>query len=304
MDTHEAMRTFAKVVELGSFANAAQRLDIARSAVTRQIAFLERRYGVRLLNRTTRKLSLTEAGQAFLDRIGPILADVAELELALQEKGQRPSGVLRISAPFSFGILHLGPAISGYLERYPDVSIDLELNDRRVDLVEEGFDLALRVGTPSGSSLVARPLAEQHMHVCASPEYLARHGTPEHPEALRQHRCLNYTYASHGNEWQFEKDGRSHAVRVAGALRANNGDVLRTAALAGHGIIMQPGFIVDADIQAGRLVALLTDYRTRSFPVQAMYPHRRFLSPKVRTFVDYLDELFGAQARKTRRRLG
>ena len=302
MDTHEAMLTFAKVVELGSFANAAERLELPRSAVTRQVAFLERKYGVRLLNRTTRRLSLTDAGQAFLDRIGPILADVAELDLALQEQGQRPSGLLRVSAPFSFGILHLGPAISAYLDKYPEVSVDLALNDRRVDLVEEGFDVALRVGTPVDSSLVARPLAEQRMHVCAAPSYLARHGAPDTPESLKHHRCLNYTYASHGNEWHFEKDGHRSSVRVAGCLRANNGDVLCTAARAGHGIILQPGFLVDEDIAAGRLVKLLEDYAAPTIPVLAVYPHRRFLSPKVRTFVDHLDEVLGGPTRAARHR--
>ncbi|VFR16286.1 Transcriptional regulator, LysR family [plant metagenome] len=294
VDTHAAMQTFAKVVELGSFAAAAERLDLARSAVTRQIAFLEQKYGVRLLNRTTRKLSLTDAGRAFQERIQPILAEMSELELTLQEKGQRPSGLLRVSAPFTFGILHLGPAISAYMEQYPDVAIDLELSDRTVDLVEEGFDLALRLGTPADSSLVARPLSEQRMRLCAAPAYLARHGTPRHPDDLRQHECLNYHYASQGRDWQFEKDGQVHSVRVDGKLRANNGDVLRAAAVAGRGVILQPGFIVDADIEAGRLVPLLADYGTRGVRVQAVYPHRRFLSPKVRTFVRHLEALFGA----------
>lgn len=294
MDTHTAMQTFAKVVELGSFAAAADKMGQARSVVTRQIAYLEQKYGVRLLNRTTRKLSMTDAGRAFYERVRPILAEVADLELSLQAEGQRPSGRLRVSAPVSFGILHLGPAIAEYLQRYPDVIIDLDLNDRVVDLVEDGFDVAVRIGPLLDSSLVARPLAPQQLLVCAAPSYLARHGTPRTPEELKQHRCLHYAYASTGNEWHFEKDGATHLVRVNAALRANNGDVLRTASLAGHGIILQPEFLVGDDVRAGRLVALLPDYAHTPISMYAIYPHRRFLSPKVRSFVEHLEDRFGA----------
>ncbi len=298
MDTHTAMQTFAKVVELGSFAAAAEKMGQARSVVTRQIAYLEQKYGVRLLNRTTRKLSMTDAGRAFYDRVRPILAEVNDLELSLQAEGQRPSGRLRISAPVSFGILHLGPTIAEYLQRYPDVVIDLDLNDRVVDLVEDGYDVAVRIGPMNDSSLVARPLAPQPLIVCAAPAYLARHAAPAHPEDLRNHRCLHYTYASTGNEWHFEKDGKIQLVRVNAALRANNGDVLRTAALAGHGIIMQPEFLVGDDVKAGRLIALLTDYTHSPIVMAAVYPHRRFLSPKVRSFVEYLETRFGASAQR------
>lgn len=213
MDTHTAMQTFARVVELGSFAAAADKMGQARSVVTRQIAYLEEKYGVRLLNRTTRKLSMTDAGRAFYERVRPILAEVADLELSLQAEGQAPSGRLRVSAPVSFGILHLGPAIAEYLLRYPDVIIDLDLNDRVVDLVEDGYDVAVRIGPLQDSSLVARPLAPQQLLVCAAPAYLARHGVPQTPDDLKQHRCLHYAYASTGNEWHFEKDGVTHLVR-------------------------------------------------------------------------------------------
>ncbi|MBB1628128.1 LysR family transcriptional regulator [Achromobacter sp. UMC71] len=295
MDTHTAMQTYARVVELGSFAAAADKLGQARSVVTRQIAYLEEKYGVRLLNRTTRKLSMTDAGRAFYERVRPILAEVADLELSLQAEGQAPSGRLRISAPVSFGILHLGPAIAEYLLRYPDVVIDLDLNDRVVDLVEDGYDVAVRIGPLQDSSLVARPLAAQQLLVCAAPAYLERHGTPRTPEDLKQHRCLHYAYASTGNEWHFEKDGTTHLVRVNAALRANNGDVLRTAALAGHGVILQPEFLVGDDVRAGRLVALLQDYGHSPISMYAVYPHRRFLSPKVRSFVEHLEARFGTR---------
>ena len=293
MDTHTAMQTFARVVELGSFAAAADKTDQARSVVTRQVAFLERKYGVRLLNRTTRKLSLTDAGRAFYDRIRPVLAELAELDLALQAQGSQPAGRLRISAPVSFGVLHLGPAIADYLLRYPEVVIDLDLNDRVVDLVEEGYDVAVRIGPLVDSSLVARPLAPQQLVACAAPAYLERYGAPAQPEDLRRHRCLHYAYASTGNDWHFEKDGQTHVVRVNATFRANNGDVLRTAALAGHGIILQPEFLVGEDLRAGRLTALLTDYRHSLITRMAVYPHRRFLSPKVRSFVEHLEKRFG-----------
>ncbi|MGH8816205.1 MAG: substrate binding domain-containing protein, partial [Achromobacter pestifer] len=243
-----------------------------------------------------RKLSMTDAGRAFYERVRPILAEVADLELSLQAEGQRPSGRLRVSAPVSFGILHLGPAIAEYLQRYPDVVIDLDLNDRVVDLVEDGFDVAVRIGPLQDSSLVARPLAPQQLLVCAAPAYLKRHGTPKTPEDLKQHRCLHYAYASTGNEWHFEKDGVTHLVRVNAALRANNGDVLRTASLAGHGIILQPEFLVGDDIRAGRLITLLADYAHTPISMYAIYPHRRFLSPKVRSFVEHLDARFGSPA--------
>ncbi|KMJ89367.1 LysR family transcriptional regulator [Achromobacter xylosoxidans] len=296
MDTHTAMQTYVWVVELGSFAAAADKMGQARSVVTRQIAFLEEKYGVRLLNRTTRKLSMTDAGRAFYERVRPILAEVTDLELSLQAEGQAPSGRLRISAPVSFGILHLGPAIAEYLLRYPDVVIDLDLNDRVVDLVEDGYDVAVRIGPLQDSSLVARPLAPQQLLVCAAPAYLESHGVPLVPEDLKQHRCLHYAYASTGNEWHFEKDGVSHLVRVNAALRANNGDVLRTAALAGHGVILQPEFLVGDDVRAGRLVALLQDYVHTPISMYAAYPHRRFLSPKVRSFVEHLETRFGGNA--------
>ena len=190
---------------------------------------------------------------------------------------QRPAAHQR---PVSFGILHLGPAIAEYLQQYPDVVIDLDLNDRVVDLVEDGYDVAVRIGPLQDSSLVARPLAPQRLLVCASPDYLRRHGTPATPEDLKLHRCLHYAYASTGNEWHFEKDGQVRLLRVNAALRANNGDVLRTAALAGHGVILQPEFLVGEDVRAGRLTEILTDYTNTSIAMYAVYPHRRFLSPK------------------------
>lgn len=294
MDTLSALSAFVKVVELGSFAAAADRLELSRSGLTKLIAFLERKYDARLLNRTTRKLSLTDAGRALYERILPLLAEFDDLETALQSDVQHPRGRLRVNAPFSFGILQLAPAIARYMEQYPEVYVDLELNDRVVDLVEEGFDLAVRIGQLDDSSLVARQLAVLDVVVCASPLYLKQHGTPAHPLELRQHRCLNYTYARQGNEWLFQRDEEEVRVKVSGMFRANNGDVLRTAALAGHGIILQPSFIIGDDIKAGRLVPLLQAWKTSYTPIlYAVYPHRRFLSAKVRTFIEHLQNSLG-----------
>lgn len=294
MDTLSALSAFVKIVELGSFAAAADRLELSRSGLTKLIAFLEHKYDARLLNRTTRKLSLTDAGRALYERILPLLAEFDDLETALQSDVQHPRGRLRVNAPFSFGILQLAPVIARYMEQYPEVYVDLELNDRVVDLVEEGFDLAVRIGQLDDSSLVARQLAVLDVVVCASPLYLKQHGTPAHPLELRQHRCLNYTYARQGNEWLFQRDEEEVRVKVSGMFRANNGDVLRTAALAGHGIILQPSFIIGDDIKAGRLVPLLQAWKTSYTPIlYAVYPHRRFLSAKVRTFIEHLQHSLG-----------
>jgi len=293
MDTHFAMRVFDKVVELGSFSAAADRLELARPTVTKIVAFLERKYGVRLLNRTTRRLSLTDVGRAFHERSRAILADIDEMELALQSDTVRPSGKLRIAAPFTFGALHLGPAVNAFMRKYPEVFVDVELSDRAVDLVEEGFDLALRIGNLGDSSMVARKLADQKVWICASPAYVAQHGTPREPGDLERHHCLHYTYWASGAEWRLEKDGAVHLVKVAGPMRGNNGDLLRCAALDGLGIIMQPDFIVGDDIRAGRLLPLLPDYIVAPIGVHVLYPHRRYLSAKVRAFAAHLTECFG-----------
>lgn len=293
MDTHFAMRVFDKVVELGSFSAAADRLELARPTVTKIVAFLEHKYGVRLLNRTTRRLSLTDAGRAFHERSRTILADIDEMEFALQSESVRPSGKLRITAPFTFGALHLGPAVNAFMRRYPEVFVDVELSDRTVDLVEEGFDLALRIGNLGDSSLVARQLADQKVWICASPAYVARNGAPQLPSDLERHQCLHYAYWAGGAEWRLESDGAEYTVKVAGPMRANNGDLLRSAALDGLGIIMQPDFIVGDDIRAGRLVPLLPKYTVATIGIHVLYPHRRYLSAKVRAFAEHLTECFG-----------
>ncbi|TJZ76310.1 LysR family transcriptional regulator [Chitiniphilus eburneus] len=281
------MAIFVRVVESGSFVRAAERLQISTTAASRLVADLENHLGARLLNRTTRKLSLTEAGQDYHARCVQILADVAEAEGALSHETRRPQGTLRISAPVSLGILHLAPLLSRYRQRYPDVMLHLELADRTVDLVEEGFDLALRIAPRLGENLVARRLCRIRVPISASPDYLARHGMPITPQALADHNCLLYSYAAGGDDWPFGDDG-AQKVRVKGNLRANNGDVLCAAARAGEGIIRQPTFLIGEDLRHGRLVRLLQDYGEPELFAWAVYPSRRHVAAKVRSMIDFL----------------
>lgn len=297
MDTLNCMRVFAKVVELGSFAAAAERLGVARSVVSKQVVALEERLGVRLINRTTRTLHLTEAGAAYLERCNAILAEVESLESSLGALAESPRGLLRVSAPVSFAISHLGPVLAGYRRQFPEVGVELAVNDRQVDIVEEGYDLALRIARKLESSLVGRRLATARMVLCAAPDYLARRGTPQRLEDLAGHDCIGYTYWGSGDDWQLDDAaGRAVTVRVKPTLRVNNGDVIRAAALEGEGVIFQPSFLVGDDLRAGRLVELLPGYQPLEIGIYAVYPHRKYLSAKVRTFVDYLVERF-AQVR-------
>lgn len=294
MDTIDGMRTFATVVAEGSFSRAAERLDMSPQLASKYVGQLEDRLGVRLLNRSTRQLSLTEAGRAYYDRVREVLADIEDMENAVGDMTARARGTLRINAPMSFGQLHLTRAIAEYQAAQPEVEVDLTLNDRVVDIVSEGFDLAIRIGQLEESSLVARPLAPVRLVVCGSPGYFQRHGVPATPEDLAAHECLRYAYASDFDRWRFEQDGRTHSVRVSGGFSANNGDALRVAALAGRGVILQPTFIVGDDIQAGRLQTVLEDYHAAALTVHAVYAHRQYLSAKVRTFVDFLADYFGS----------
>ncbi|MDR6677776.1 LysR family transcriptional regulator [Pseudomonas oryzihabitans] len=288
MDTLRALEAFVRIVELGSLTAAAERLELSRSALTKHLAALERHYGTRLLQRTTRTLSLTEAGRTLYEGIVPLLGDLDALEQRLQEGHERPRGRLRVSAPLTFGVRHLAPLVSSFLQEYPDVSIDLELSDRQVRLVEEGFDLAVRIGELSDSSLVAQPLGAVELFVCAAPAYLQLHGRPEHPSELRQHRCLLYSYASDGDDWEFQRGTERMQVKVGGPLRANNGSVLHRAALDGHGIIRQPDFLVGEDIASGRLARLFATWHTQAIAIHAVYPHRRLVPAKVRVFIAWL----------------
>lgn len=290
MDTLTSMRVFANVVEAGSFSGAADRLDMSRAMASKYVINLEDHLGTRLLNRTTRRLSLTESGTAYYERCVQIISDVQEAEQAAGQLTGTPRGTIKITMPVAYGLHRLGPVIADYVRLYPEVKLEISLNDRRLDLVEEGFDLAIRIGTLPESGLIARKLGVDRTVVCASPAYLQRHGVPEVPADLARHSCLGYTYTSSGDEWRLRSAEMDAAIRIAGSIKANNGDMLRLAALNGAGVIFQPLFIVQDDLHAGRLVQILGDYTSKDLGIYAVYPSRKHLSAKVRTFVDFLVE--------------
>jgi DNA-binding transcriptional LysR family regulator len=297
MDRFAAMGAFAKVVELGSFARAAERLGMSTSACSRQVADLEAHLDTRLLHRTTRRLSLTEAGRAFHERALQLLADLEEAEALAHAGREHPRGTLRVTCAVNFGLRHLSPRIAPFLARHPDVRLDISLSDRMVDIVEEGFDLALRIGESRSTSVIARRLADTRLVVCAAPGYLARYGTPATPAQLAEHNCLLYEYLGNRNEWRFtDGAGAVHAVRVAGNVQTNNGDMLAAAAAQGLGICCEPDFIVAAELAAGRLVPILPGYTPPVTSIHAVYPSRRHLSAKVRAFVDFLAGSFADNA--------
>lgn len=294
MDRLAAMQAFARVAETRSFSEAARRLRVSKSVLSRQVAALEADLGVRLFHRTTRALTPTEIGQAYYQRVSRILADIAETEQSIGHLQGAPRGRLRINAPMSFGYLHLAPALPDFLDANPEVEVDLAMNDRLVDLIEEGFDVAVRIGRLSDSTLVARKLAPMRMVVCASPAYLAERGTPATPAELRGHDCLLYSIEPAPEEWRFATpEGNPWPVTVKGRVCANNGDTLRIAALRGLGLVRLPTFIVGRDLQAGTLVSVLGDYVAQDLALHAVYPQARHLSPKVRVFVDFLSQRFG-----------
>ena len=292
MDRLTSIEVFARVVETGSFAAAAERLGIGRAAASKHVLRLEERLGARLLNRTTRRVGLTEEGAAFYERCSRILAELEEAEHDLGAARREPRGTLRINAPVSFGVLHLGAAIGAFAIRYPQVRIALALNDRFVDLVEEGFDVAVRIGRLPSSSLVARRICETRLVPVASPGYWARHGKPALPEDLRRHNCLIYTLQA-GSDWRFVgADGAEHHVTVGGSISASNGDVLRAAALDGVGVALLPDFIAGPDVRRGDLVEALPSYRPPVLGVHAVYPPTRHVPAKLRAFIDFLGERF------------
>jgi DNA-binding transcriptional LysR family regulator len=293
LDRFAVLQAFVRVAEAESFSGAARRLRASKSVVSRQVSALEADLGVRLFHRTTRSLTLTEAGQGYLAQVSRILADLDDADASLSRLQAKPRGRLRISAPMSFGFLHLARALPDFLERYPEVEADLSMSDRYVDLVEEGFDLAIRIGRLEDSSLIARHLAPIRMAVCGSPAYLDRRGIPAHPRDLSGHDCLCYTLMSGSDVWDFVADGEAMPVEIAGRLRADNGDALRVAALRGLGLCYLPTFIAGADLQSGSLVSVLGEFMPADFAAYAVYPTARLLSPKVRAFVDFLIERFG-----------
>lgn len=279
---------FAAVVEAGSFTAAAAGLGMTKSAVSKAVSRLEARLGARLLNRTTRRLRLTEAGRSFHERCVRILAEAEEAEQAVSDLQLAPRGTLRINAPVIFGMQYLAALLPDFMVRYPDLAVEVSLNDRYVDLVEEGYDVAVRIGRLADSSLVARRLCESRHVVCAAPGYWERRGRPGRPADLAAHDCLLYSYLSTGDQWRFEGPDGPVSVRVSGPLSSNNGDVLRVAALAGRGVVLLPLFSCWRDLAAGRLEAALAEFVCPAGGLHAVYPPDRRPPAKVRAFVDFL----------------
>jgi DNA-binding transcriptional LysR family regulator len=295
MDLFHALHAFVRVVETGSFARAGDRLGVSVSAVSRQVADLEAHLGARLLNRTTRRLSLTESGQAFHERTLQLLADLEEAESAVGTAGGAPRGTLRMTCGVTFGNRHMVEAVAAFCAEHPAVRFDIELSDRIVDLVEEGLDLAILVGPVRGQSLIARRIGTTRLVCCAAPAYLAQRGTPQRPEDLATHACLTYAYAAGRNVWRFDDaQGREQAVTVGGPVHANSAEMLAGLAAAGLGIVLEPDFVVAPLVKSGALVPLLRDHAAASIPIHAVYPSRRFLSAKVRRFIDFVSERFAA----------
>lgn len=288
MDNLTGMAVFAKVVEAKSFSEAARQLGLSKSAVSKQVSRLEDRLGARLLNRTTRRLHLTEVGAQFYERCARVVLEAEEAELLVTRHHEAPRGILRISAPMDFGKLYLAPALPGFLSEFPELEVDLVLNDQIVDMIEEGFDVAIRIADLPDSSLIIRKLTTCPHVICASPSYFEREGVPEAPEDLKDHNCLIYSYQASGLDWLLEApDGPRH-IPVSGRLRVNNGEVVRAGLLAGLGIGYMPAFMVGNDLKSGALVTVLDSFVRAEMGVYAAYPHSRYLSAKVRAFVDFM----------------
>ena len=288
MDLFGSMKMYVAVVDGGSFAAAADKLEMSRAMASKQIQKLEEHLGTRLLNRTTRRLSLTETGRAFYERSLQIIGDVEQAEQIAGQMTRRPQGVLRVTLPLSYGQHRLAAIIGDYTQAYPQVQLDISLSDRKIDLVEDGLDLAIRIGALPQSDLIARKIGGVHSVVCAAPAYIARHGAPRTPAELAGHACLGYTLSGGGTDWRMEGPDGPLTVAISGPIRADNGDIIRLAALSGAGILFQPQFIVDDDLAAGRLVRLLPQWQSAELGVYAVYPSRKHLSARVRTFVDFV----------------
>jgi DNA-binding transcriptional LysR family regulator len=294
MDKAAEMMIFVRAVEEGSFSAAARDLDLTPSAVSKQIRRLEDRLGVRLFNRTTRRISLTEAGQAYYERCTRIVGEIEEAEEAVTSLNENPRGTLRVAATVAFGRVEVLPRINDFLARYPDLNVEFELTDRHVDLVEEGIDVAIQWREQmEDPSLIARKLCVNRRIICATPEYIQRNGMPRTPEELLNHNCLTLYEVSTFNDWEFEDPEKGHRVlHVDGNFRANTADALYEAVLSGAGLARLSTWLVAPDIRAGRLVPVLPEYPHEKSAFYVLYSHRRHLSRKIRTFVDFLVEVF------------
>ena len=293
MDRFDNLEAFIKIVETGSISAAAERLNVAKSAVSRRLKELESHLGAELFHRTTRRMNLTDTGRTFYQQSVRIIEDLLEAELAAAQVHGELRGNIKIALPLSFGQLHLGPAINDFLQQHPQVEFDLDFNDRQVDVMQEGFDLAIRIAALADSSLIARRLVRINHALCASPEYLQQHGTPHTPEDLTQHQCLVYSLLQDYQSWIFaDKNNQDIKIKINPCLKASAGEFLRDAAINGQGIVYLPTFIVYKELERGALQTLLTDYQTWHLDAYALYPQTRHLSQRVRTFVDFLVKRF------------
>jgi len=300
VDIIEAMRAFVRVVDAGGFAAAAREQGVTRSQLNKQVARLEEHLGAQLLRRSTRSVTPTDTGRSFYDRAQTVLTEVDSAVASARNQQDTPVGNLRLNAPMSFGTRHLGAVLGEYMTAYPDVHIEVVLNDRFVDPIEEGFDLSIRISEPrSQTSLISREISRTDRVLCAAPGYLERFGEPQLPADLSAHRCLHYGYQETGLRWRLKGPGGPESVPVNCALWSNNGDLLRAAACAGQGVALLPTFIVDEALRLGELKQVLPDYRLAPLALQAIYPRHRHLSAKVRCFVALLEDRFGSMSNWT-----
>lgn len=293
MDKYQEMRVFTAVVDSASFVGAGEALGMSKAAVSRYVSDLEQRLGVRLMHRTTRKLSLTSEGELFLARCRDILSSIDASEAELSTRSVTASGLLKISVPVSFGIQHLAPLWSEFLTKHPQVSLDVQLADRVIDLVDEGFDLAVRIARLPDSSLISRQLASTRLVLCAAPSYLKRRGTPAHPSELAQHDVMGYSLMAMGDLWQFTGPDGLVSAKVRPRMWSNNGDTCNAAAVQGAGIQLQPTFLINQALASGQLVEILPQFRSVELGIYAVYPTRKFVLPKVRTLVEFLASKLG-----------
>ncbi len=292
MDKIDTMRVFVAVARHRSFTSAASELDLAVQTVSKYVKSLEDRLDVQLFDRTTRRVSLNETGKAYFEYCVGLLEQFEEVENAIKSQHSSPRGKVRLTAPTAFGELHLVPALAKFQQRYPQIKIDLDLSNRKVALVEEGFDMAIRIGDLASSSLVAKKLVSMRVCVCASPSYLKSRGRPGSPQELGEHNCLVDANFRHGKSWPFKVDGELIKVDVNGNFQGNSPRSIRQMALAGIGIGMCPMYVISHDLLAGKLELLFEQYEAYDFGVFALYPHRQHLSNRVRLLVDFLAQQF------------
>lgn len=296
MDKFASLQAFCQVVEEEGFAAAARKMQMSRSAVNKLVANLENQLGVQLLYRTTRKVTTTDTGKAFYQRCVEILANLAEAEQLAAEQHGEPKGTIKINAPMSFGTLYLGAIAADFMVRYPEIRVQLTLEDRFIDPIAEGYDLVVRIAQLAESpSLVVRPIIPIKRVLCAAPAYLEKRGVPSHPQDLREHSCLHYGYLAAGSQWQLGDAKEKYAIAINGVLCSNNGEVLRDAAMRGLGIAMLPAFLVREEIQRGELKAIMSDFHLPKLMLSVIYPVNRHLSTKIRLFVKFLQEFLSEE---------